>query len=589
MERPTHASSPGPVLVVQSDGRIDYVNTAARLLLGAPARDALVGESVLEYVAAAYRDPLRDQFDRLSRGAASAVGLTLTLDDPARGPCELVVLNSTVEWDGDERIEMLVFDTDEHLPTGLPKRVMDATPVGISIADADRDDEPLIYVNDGFCELTGYPREEVLGRNCRFLQGERTDETTVADIRDAIDAEVPVTAELRNYRKDGSMFWNRLTITPVEAPDGTVTHYFGFQEDVSDRRAFEQEKRLFEMQAEALNKAILITDTDGTIEYVNAAFERTTGYDAEEALGETPRILKSGHQDEDFYRDLWETITAGEIWEAEITNRRKSGELYRSTQKIIPVTDADGEITDFVAIEEDITDAQFIEQVLHVMDRVLRHNVRNSVTAIHGFTDLLEGELDDEEHRAAVGSIREHTEKLAKLSDETRTIRELFRRRHAEHSLAVAAVEGFVDTRREMHPGAVIEFSMDADDETVVQNGSLLQLAIDEAIENAIVHHDGETPRLAVAVEEADDGEAITIEVADTGPGIPDEEWDVIMSGEETSLQHGTGIGLWLMYWAVTALGGTMRRAENDPRGTVLTYHVPLVAGAPVDEWNPTE
>ena len=589
MERPTRVASSGPVLVVQSDGRIDHVNTAARLLLDAPSTDALVGESVLEFVATTDRDPLLDQFDRLVGGDASAIGLTLTLTAPTRGARDFVVLNSAVEWDGAERVEMTVFDANEELPTGFQERTMDATPVGITIADADRPDEPIIYANDGFSELTGYPREEILGRNCRFLQGEETNEDTVAEIRDAVDAEAPITTELRNYRRDGSMFWNRLTITPVEAPDGTVTHYLGFQEDVTDRRAFERAKRIFETQAEALDKSIFITDAEGTIEYVNPAFERTTGYSAAEAIGENPRILKSDQQDEAFYRELWETITVGEVWETEITNRRKSGELYRTTQKIIPVTDTDGEITTFVSIEEDITDAQFIEQVLHVMDRVLRHNVRNSVTAIRGFTDLLERELDDQDHRTAVDSIREHTEKLGKLSDETRTIRELFRRRHAEHSLAVAAVEGFVDTRREMHPEAVIEFSMDADDETVVQNGSLLQLAIDEALENAIVHHDGETPRVAVAVEEGAEAEALTIEIADTGPGIPDEEWDVIMSGEETSLQHGTGIGLWLMYWTVTALGGTMRRTENDPRGTVLTYRVPLVVGDHVDEWASSE
>ncbi|MFC7020158.1 MULTISPECIES: PAS domain-containing protein [Haloarcula] len=589
MERPTHVASSGPVLVVQSDGRIDHVNTAARLLLDAPSTDALVGESVLEFVATTDRDPLLDQFDRLVGGDASAIGLTLTLTGPTRGARDFVVLNSAVEWDGAERVEMTAFDANEELPTGFQERTMDATPVGITIADADRPDEPIIYANDGFCELTGYPREEILGRNCRFLQGEETNEDTVAEVRDAVDAEAPITTELRNYRRDGSMFWNRLTITPVEAPDGTVTHFLGFQEDVTDRRAFEQAKRIFEMQAEALDKSIFITDTEGTIEYVNPAFERTTGYSAEDAVGENPRILNSGQQDETFYRELWETITVGEVWETEITNRRKSGELYRTTQKIVPVTDADGAVTNFVAIEEDVTDAQFIEQVLHVMDRVLRHNVRNSVTAIRGFTDLLEGELDDQEHRAAVEAIQEHTEKLGKLSDETRTIRELFRRRHAEHSLSVAAVEGFVDTRREMHPEAVIELSMDAGDDTVVQNGSLLQLAIDEALENAVVHHDGETPRVAVTVEAADDGEALRVEIADDGPGIPDEEWDVIMAGEETPLQHGTGIGLWLMYWTVTALGGTMRRAENDPRGTVITYHVPLVAGDHVDEWKSSE
>lgn len=276
---------------------------------------------------------------------------------------------------------------------------------------------------------------------------------------------------------------------------------------------------------------------------------------------------------------MWETITAGEIWEAELTNRRKSGELYQITQKIIPVTKPDGTITHFVAIEEDITDAQFIEQVLHVMDRVLRHNVRNSVTAISGYADLLEAELDTEEHSAAVQTIREHADKLGKLSNETRAIRELFHRRHAEHFLSVDAIEGFVETRREMHPDAVLDLSIDVSEETVVQNGSLLQLAIDEALENAIVHNDRDEPRIDIRVTQVADGAELCVEIADNGPGLPDDEWNALMAGEETPLAHTTGIGLWLIYWTITALGGTIDRAGNEPRGTVLTYRVPLVVG----------
>lgn len=575
-----------PTIVVQADGSISHMNEAARALLGVESSEAVVNTSISEYVVASYHKLLDDQFHRIVRGDTPAIGLTIEITTPNGGSRELVVLNSSAEWDGDERIRMLFFETEGLLPTGLSARTMDASPIGISIADASRADEPIIYVNDGFGELTGYAREEVLGRNCRFLQGPETSEEAVREIRGAIDAEAPITTELRNYRKDGSLFWNRLSITPIEGEDGTVTHFLGFQEDVSDRKLFEREKALFEMQAAATDQSISITDVDGTIVYVNSAFERTTGYSSEEAMGENPRLLKSNQQDEAFYRELWETITAGDVWESELTNRRKSGELYRTTQKIVPVTNPEGKITHFIAIEEDITDAQFIEQVLHVMDRVLRHNVRNSVTAISGFAELLESELDEEEHRAAVRTIREHAEKLGRLSDETRTIRELFRRRHAQHSLSIGAISGFVDKRREIHPDAVIDLSIDVEEDVVVQNGSLLQLAIDEALENAIVHTDRAEPHVEVRVRQVENGTELCIDIADDGPGLPDDQWAVIMTGEETPLSHSTGIGLWLIYWTVTALGGAIDRAGNEPRGTVLTYRVPLVSEELVEGWN---
>ena len=576
-----------PTVVVERDGTVRYLNDAASALLGASSTSAVVDTSVLEYVAPEFHTPLLDQFERIGNGESSATGLQISLTPPASRPRTVVAVHMPVEREGSERIQMSLFATEEDLPSGLRTLTLNESPIGISIADATREDLPLIYVNDGFCDLTGYDPEEVIGRNCRFLQGDGTDPATVAEIREALAAERPVAVEIRNYRKDGSMFWNRLSITPVEDDTGTVTHFFGFQEDITDQKLYEHEKTLFEMQADSIAQAVFITDAEGAIQYANPAFERVTGYTVEEAIGENPRLLKSDQQDEAFYRDLWGTISAGEVWEAELTNRRKSGELYRVNQKIVPVTDTTGTITHFVAIEEDITDSQFIEQVLHVMDRVLRHNVRTSANAIDGYAELLEGELAEPEHRAALRTIRRHAEKLGRLSHETRSIRELFDRRHTQPNLSVGRIAEFVEDRRRQHPHATIDCSIEVPEEVTVQNGSLLQLVIDEALENAVVHADRDSPHVDVRVRLEADGTELRIDIADDGPGIPDDEWNVIVEGRETPLAHSSGIGLWLIYWTLTALGGTMERTANDPRGTVLTFRIPLGAGRQTDDWNP--
>ncbi|WP_256296637.1 PAS domain S-box protein [Haloarchaeobius salinus] len=122
----------------------------------------------------------------------------------------------------------------------LRERALDQATVGITVANAD---ESLVFVNDGFERLTGYDADEVLGDNCRFLQGEDTDEETVAEIRAALDAENSISTVIRNYRKDGTPFWNQLEITPVEDGSGTVTHYFGFQKDVTERVELEERLR----------------------------------------------------------------------------------------------------------------------------------------------------------------------------------------------------------------------------------------------------------------------------------------------------------------------------------------------------------
>jgi PAS domain S-box-containing protein len=121
----------------------------------------------------------------------------------------------------------------------LKDRALDVAAEGITIADARLPVRPLIYANDGFERLTGYPVGEVLGRNCRFLQGPDSDPAAVAEIRAAITEQRECIVEILNYRRDGSSFWNRLSITPVRDESGVVTHYIGIQSDVTARREAE--------------------------------------------------------------------------------------------------------------------------------------------------------------------------------------------------------------------------------------------------------------------------------------------------------------------------------------------------------------
>ena len=138
-----------------------------------------------------------------------------------------------VERDGEVLFVMATRDITErkHRKQELERRtrVMDEAPIGITMSDPGREDSPLVYVNEQFTELTGYPAEEIVGQNCRLLQGEDTDPERIARMRDAIDTSDPVTVELRNYRKKGTEFWNRLTIAPITNEDGEVANFVGFQ------------------------------------------------------------------------------------------------------------------------------------------------------------------------------------------------------------------------------------------------------------------------------------------------------------------------------------------------------------------------
>jgi len=125
----------------------------------------------------------------------------------------------------------------------LLERAVDQAEIGITIADARTEEQPLIYANEGFARLTGYDVASAVGRNCRFLQGEETDPATVAALRSAIDDAEPLSVDLQNYRADGTRFWNRLDISPVFDDDGDLTHYLGFQREVTERKRLQTELR----------------------------------------------------------------------------------------------------------------------------------------------------------------------------------------------------------------------------------------------------------------------------------------------------------------------------------------------------------
>ena len=160
-----------------------------------------------------------------------------------------------------------------------------ATDAGVLVCDRGLPDTPVVFANDGFCRMTGYPREEVLGRNCRFLQGPGTDRDAVARLRDAIAAGRPVEAELLNYRRDGGPFWNALRIGPVADGDGPARFLVGVLHDVTGRRRAEDRVADLGRRLDALAASgvvgIMVAEGERIVE-ANAEFLRTVGYGPED-------------------------------------------------------------------------------------------------------------------------------------------------------------------------------------------------------------------------------------------------------------------------------------------------------------------
>ena len=238
-------------------------------------------------------------------------------------------------------------------------RAVEQSPVSVVITDGAGNIE---YVNPRFEQCTGYTLSEVVGRNPRILKSGRTPEQVYRDMWAHLLRGETWHGELINRRKDGSTFWEEIYIAPVRDSDGRTTHFIAFKEDISERRRAEEAIRLHATVFDNLNEGVLITDAGERILAVNPAFTRITGYSAEEAVGQTPRLLSSGRQSPEFYRELWEALKTAGYWEGELEDQRKGGEVYPVWMSIAAVRDADGWVRQYISVFSDISERKEAER-----------------------------------------------------------------------------------------------------------------------------------------------------------------------------------------------------------------------------------
>ncbi|WP_161883475.1 PAS domain S-box protein [Deinococcus alpinitundrae] len=225
----------------------------------------------------------------------------------------------------------------------LLSQAIAACTVGVVMTDARQHDHPIVYVNPAFEALSGYTADEILGHNCRFLQGQDRDQPGVQEIRQALVEQRSTTVTLRNYHKDGTLFYNELSLSPVHDASGTLTHYLGFLNDVTAREKAQAEQRASEERFarvfEAAPIAIVVSQlSTGHCLDVNPEFLRQSGYRREEVIGRTARDLNfwvNPLEPQDVRRTLQEQ---GKVLDRELQFRLKSGAVADTTVSAVPVT-----------------------------------------------------------------------------------------------------------------------------------------------------------------------------------------------------------------------------------------------------------
>jgi PAS domain S-box-containing protein len=237
---------------------------------------------------------------------------------------------------------------------------IDAAANAIAVTDAAG---LLEWVNPAFQQLTGYNSDEVLGRHVSILRSGLHSPEFYADLWATVQGGQVWRGDDSNRHKDGRLWTVAQTITPVKGRSGAIEHFIFIKEDVTDRRLAEVRLRKMSLAVEQAATAIVITDLDGTIEYVNPCFSRTSGYAAEEAIGANPRILKSGVTPDSVYQELWATLRAGKVWQGELCNHTKAGASYWQNLTVSPITDGQGHTTHFLAVAQDVTEQRHLQEM----------------------------------------------------------------------------------------------------------------------------------------------------------------------------------------------------------------------------------
>ena len=257
-----------------------------------------------------------------------------------------------------------------------------------------------VEINNGFTELTGYTREDVHGKTtyATNIWADLADRQRLVDDLRAKGYCENLEAQFRC--KDGRMKTGLMSGRIISLQG--VPHILSITRDITPRKQNEAKLERLRVAIEQAGEVIVITDTEGAIQYANPAFERVTGYTVAEAVNQNPRLLKSGVQDARFYQNLWATISQGQTWTGRIVNRHKNGLLFTEEATISPVFD-NGAIVNYVAVKRDITahlklESQFIQaQKMESVGRLtggVAHDFNNMLAIILGYADLAISQTD---------------------------------------------------------------------------------------------------------------------------------------------------------------------------------------------------
>src|SRR3989339_1594511 len=461
------------------------------------------------------------------------------------------------------------------------------------------EDGVYLEINEGFTKIMGYSREDVIGKSSLDLNvwnDERDRERLVSELK---KSGVVENLEANCKSKDGRIRTGLISARILKIKNEPVI--LSITRDITDRRRMEEDRERLLTAIEQAAEGIMITDVNGTIEYVNPAFEKVSGYSKKEFMGQNPRILKSGKQENSFYGRMWETITSGITWNGRVINKKKDGSFYTEDTTISPVFDLSGKIINFVAVKRDITHEIRMEEKLRQSQKMeaigtlaggIAHDFNNILFPIMGHTEMLMEDIPED------GPIRSSLTEIyagaLRARDLVHQILAFARQEKNEIRLMKMQpiIKEVLKLIRSTIPTTIsIRQDLQADCGAVTADPTQVHQLLMNLTTNAFHAMEESGGTLTVRLKQIELGKEDQINpdmapgayacltVADTGMGMKKEVVNKIFDPFFTTKKNGkgTGLGLSVVHGIVAGMNGAIQVYSEPGKGTEFHVYLPVV------------
>jgi PAS domain S-box-containing protein len=451
------------------------------------------------------------------------------------------------------------------------------------------------YVNEQFARMIELPPEELVGRSVADFLAPEHRSMAIDRAQSRMRGEGPPTDvyELELLSWGGRRIPVIVAVSLITNDEGNPEGVSGLVLDISQRKTLEAALRTERDRLGAIlsnvGDAVLVTSREGVIEFINPAWERLNGYSSDEALGQNPNLVRSGQHSDKFYKDLWETVLTGRVWNGEVVNRRKDGTNYEAALTITPVIDEEGTIVNFVGVQHDISMLKEIDRLKSQFVSDVSHELRTPLTNIRLYLDLIQQTEYDQRAARYMETLSRESERLSTLIEDLLSLSRL-----EADSVPIAAkpvninrlLSALAEDRERLaaQHGLDLRIECEAKLPNAIGDENLLSQVFTNLLTNAL-NYTSEGGQIILRTESESNnlGKWVIAQFEDTGHGIPPHEQALIFRrffrGEASKPTNvaGTGLGLSICKKIAERHGGkiTVESIGIPGKGSIFSVWLP--------------